>query len=167
MRFARNFLIGSIHRQQMQERIFRGMVEKMEKAEAMEINAVCKKPEELAAAVKNKEESIEIIGDLKNKIIRIKATGKTAWGVCAVALVGAIGFYLAAQTAAETTPAGGAVSATAGVAATAVAADILGSAAIAAVTIGVAGGGIGILNTLRDKYEIVEKDKEHIKLKRK
>ena len=65
------------------------------------------------------------------------------------------------------TPVGGAVSALSGVSATGVAAVTLGSAAVPAVMIGVAAGGIGALNTLRDKYKIVEKNKKCIKLKRK
>ena len=66
---------------------------------------------------------------------------------------------------------GGAVTAVSSVAATAtattVAATTLGSATATAITIGVTAGGIGVLNTLRDRYKIVEKDDEHIKLQRK
>lgn len=36
-----------------------------------------------------------------------------------------------------------------------------------AITIGVTAGGIGVLNTLRDRYKIIDKDDEHIKLQRK
>lgn len=128
----------------------------------------CKTPEELAKAIKNNEESIIIEGDLKNKIIRIKATGKVAWGVCAVALAAAIALYIATPAAAvTTTPVGGSVALVHAVVATTAATATLGSAAIPAVIIGVAAGGIGALNTLRDKYKIVEKDNEHIKLQRK
>lgn len=40
------------------------------------------------------------------------------------------------------------------------AATTLDSASVAAVTVGVAAGGIGALNVLRDKYNIAEKDDE-------
>lgn len=36
----------------------------------------CKTSEELGKAIKNQEEFIEIEGDLRNKVIRIKAAGK-------------------------------------------------------------------------------------------
>ena len=54
-----------------------------------------------------------------------------------------------------------------GMVATTAAATTLGSSTVAAVAIGVAAGGIGTLNTLRDRYKIVEKGKYHIKLQRK
>ena len=124
----------------------------------------CNTAEELGKAIKNKEDTIEIEGDLKNQVIRIKATGKVAWGVCVVSLGVAVIAYLSIPAAtAGATPVGGAVSALSGVSATGVA----GSAAVPAVMIGVAAGGIGALNTLRDKYKIVEKNKKCIKLKRK
>lgn len=50
---------------------------------------------------------------------------------------------------------------------TTVAATTLGSAAIVAVIIGIAAGGVGALEALRDRYKIVEKDNKHIKLQRK
>lgn len=52
-------------------------------------------------------------------------------------------------------------------AATTAVAATLGSAVIPSVTIGVAAGGMGALNTLRDKYKIVEKNNNYIKLKKK
>ena len=42
---------------------------------------------ELAKAVESEADTIEIEGDLGNKTIRIKATGKVAWGVCIAALL--------------------------------------------------------------------------------
>lgn len=128
----------------------------------------CKTAEELGKAIKNQEETIEIEGDLKNKVIRIKATGKVAWGVCAASLGVAIVAYLSIPEATVvTTPVGGAAFAFSGISATGVAAATLGSAVVPAVIIGVAAGGIGALNTLRDKYKVVEEDDTHIKLKRK
>ena len=128
----------------------------------------CKTPIDLAYAIKNKEESIIIEGDMKNKVIRIKATGTVAWGVCAVSLGAAIVFYITTPAAiVTTTPVGGGMSFVSGMVATTAAATTLGSSTVAAVAIGVAAGGIGTLNTLRDRYKIVEKGKYHIKLQRK
>ena len=128
----------------------------------------CETSKELAEAIKNKEDTIYIEGDLKNKVIRIKATGKVAWGVCAAALGAAIACYIATPAAtAVTTPVGGTFSFVSGVTATSVAAATLGTAVVPAIVIGVAAGGIGALNTLRDQYKIVEKDDKYIKLQRK
>ncbi len=82
----------------------------------------CNTAEELGKAIKNKEDTIEIEGDLKNQVIRIKATGKVAWGVCVVSLGVAVIAYLSIPAAtAGATPVGGAVSALSGVSATGVA----------------------------------------------
>lgn len=139
--------------------------------EDIKMDKHCKNPKELAEAIKNGEDSIVVEGDLKNKIIRIKVTGKLSWSVCAVALGAAIMFYIATPEATVATApaggAGGAISFTGGVVATTAAATTLGSAVFPAVAIGVAAGGIGALNTLRDKYDIVEKNSNYIKLKKK
>lgn len=128
----------------------------------------CETSEELAKAIKNEEDTIYVEGDLTNKVIRIKATGKAVWGVCAAALGTAIACYIATPTAfVITTPVGGASSLVGGVAATTVAATTLGTAVVPAIAIGVAAGGIGALNTLRDKYKIVERNDKYIKLQRK
>ncbi len=131
----------------------------------------CKTAEELGKAIKNNEDTIEIEGNLKNEVFRIKATGKVAWGVCAASLAFAITAYvLTLEATAATAPvggAGGAVFAFGGTAALGSAATMLGSAAIPALIVGISAGGIGALNTLRDKYKIVEKNKKYIKLKRK
>lgn len=135
------------------------------------MDTYCKTEKELGTAMKNGADSIYIEGDLKNKVIRIKATGKVAWGVCAASLTLAIVSYIATPEATVVTaPAGGTggvATAVSGVVATTAASAILGSATIAAITIGVAGGGIGVLNTLRKKYEIVEKGNNYLKLRRK
>ena len=132
------------------------------------MSTYCNTKEELVEAIKNDAEYIVVEGDLKNHIIRIKATGKVAWGVCAVALTIAIGSVIAAKYAAV--GAGGAGIATdalVGTVAISTVAATLGSTAIPAVAIGVAAGGIGALNTLRDKYKIAEKNEKYIKLQRK
>jgi hypothetical protein len=46
--------------------------------------------EELAKALKQEEDTIEITGDLTKKIIKIKATGKIAWAIALAAIAIAI-----------------------------------------------------------------------------
>ena len=110
--------------------------------------------------MKDNEEYITIEGDLKNGVLRIKATGKIAWGVCVASLAVAI-------TAIAVSPVGGGAPAGAGLVMTAPAVATLGAAVVPAVTIGVCAGGVGVLNTLRDKYKIIEKNDKYITLKRK
>jgi hypothetical protein len=127
----------------------------------------CRTEKEVANAIKEEADTIEIIGDMKNGVLRIKATGKVAWGVCAACLAIAIAAYLATPPAAAVTggPAGFAF-AFAGTAAAAVPASILGSAIVPAIVIGISAGGVGALTSLRDKYKIIEKSEDHIVLKR-
>ncbi|MBD8894770.1 hypothetical protein IG626_02040 [Desulfovibrio desulfuricans] len=104
---------------------------------------------ELGKAIKDDADYIEIEGDLKNKVLKIKATGKIAWGICLAALVVAVGAVALAI------PTGGTSAAVSGLSAGA-AATILGvGPASSAVMIAVAAGGTGALNKLR-KYDIVE-----------
>lgn len=126
----------------------------------------CRTPKELAEAVKNNEEYILGEGDLKNKVIRIKAVGKVAWGVCGVSLAAVIILYIARPSNSETTTnAGDMASFFSGIGAV-TAMVTLGSAFMPAVAIGIAAGGIGVLNTLRDQYKIIEKGSGNIKLQR-
>uniref|UniRef100_UPI003F583790 hypothetical protein n=1 Tax=Vibrio cholerae TaxID=666 RepID=UPI003F583790 len=46
---------------------------------------------DLGEALKREQDTIEIEGDLKNKVLKIKATGKVAWAVA----IGAIGIAVA------------------------------------------------------------------------
>lgn len=132
------------------------------------MSTICTTEKELSAAIKSKKDEILIEGDLKEHVIRIKATGKVAWTVCAGSLAAAIAFYIATPAATvAATPAGGGAALLGGTAMTAVAATALGSAAVPAVLIGVAAGGVGALTTLRNKYKIVEKGEKYLKLKRK
>lgn len=127
----------------------------------------CKTEKELAEAIKNNEDTIYIEGNLKDKVVRIKATGKVAWGVCAASLAAAIIFYsVTAPTMAVNPPFAG-VEAFTGTVAVGAATTVLGTSAISAVVIGVAAGGIGALTTLRDGYKIIEKSDKYVKLKRK
>lgn len=105
-----------------------------------------KTEKELGEAIKNGETYIEIEGDLSKKVFRIKATGKVAWAVA----VGALIVALASVVAPPAAPAALAFAAPA--------IAVLGMpAALAALLIAVAGGGIGTLNKLRD-YKIKEAD---------
>ena len=116
--------------------------------------------EELANAIKNNEDTIEIEGDLSNKTIRIKATGKIAWAIAIAAIAVAVGGILLI-------PASGGTSSVASGAAISGAVSILGSkVTLSAITIAIAGGGIGILNKLR-KYRIEKVSEKHIILHKK
>ena len=112
--------------------------------------------EELAKAIENGEDTIEIEGDLKEKTLKIKATGKVAW----VVAIGAIGIAvtIVITTGGAGTPASGII----GVGAV----SVLGlPAAITAVSIAVAAGGVGVLNKLRS-YKIVENSENILILKK-
>lgn len=69
---------------------------------------ICKTAKELSEAIKEETDVIEVEGDLSNKIVRIKVTGKVAWAVCAVSLAAAISFAIAAGATAAVPPVGGA-----------------------------------------------------------
>lgn len=49
---------------------------------------------ELGEALKNRQDTLEIEGDLKTKVLRIKATGRVAWGLVFVLLAAAILIFL-------------------------------------------------------------------------
>lgn len=131
------------------------------------MSVTCSSAEDLSKAMKNNEDEIIVTGDFKNHVLRIKATGKGIWAACFIALTVAVTSYLTMpETTIATGGPGGAVNFVAGTAAAGVAATTLGTAVVPAIAIAVAAGGVGILNTLRDKYKIVEKDDKQIKLKR-
>ena len=115
---------------------------------------------ELGKALKEKQDTIEIEGDLAKKVVRIKATGKIAWAV-------AIGAIAVAVIAALTAPASGGAHGFIGIGVTApVAAGILGvSATTAAISIAVAAGGIGALKALRS-YKLEKLGDNHIILRK-
>jgi len=119
--------------------------------------AIVKTEEELGEALKEEPDTIEVEGDLKNKVFRIKATGKVAWAI-AIASIG-----IAVAILMSTGGVGAPVSSFIGAGAV----SILGlPTAISAVSIAVAGGGVGALNTLR-KYEITESRGNKLVLRRK
>lgn len=103
---------------------------------------------ELADAIERGEDTIEILGDLAGKTIRIRATGKVAWTVC----IGCIGIALVALLAVPETA--GTSVAVAGLTAGA-ATGILGiSTTTVAMAIAIAAGGVGVLTRLRQYKEI-------------
>jgi hypothetical protein len=115
---------------------------------------------ELGKALKEKEDTIEITGDLAKKVIKIKATGKVAW----VIAIGAIGVAVLLALSAPATLGTGAV---AGVAALGPAVAILGTGtAVAAVSIAVAAGGVSSLSTLR-QYNLEKISDDHVILRKK
>ena len=115
---------------------------------------------ELGKALKEEQDSIEITGELAEKVIKIKATGKVAWAV-------AIGAIAVAVVAVLTSPATGGGHGIIAVGITApVAAGILGvSVTMAAIAIAVAAGGVGALNKLRS-YKLEKLGQDHIILKK-
>lgn len=127
---------------------------------------------ELGQAIKEEKDTIEIEGDLVRRVIKIKATGKVAWGVCIGALGVAITLVLtqSATTAIDISTLGTSalvksfVATSSGV----VAVSTLGSvsAVSTAIGIGVAGGGVAALNKLRD-YRLEKKGNNKIILCRK
>lgn len=126
---------------------------------------------ELGQAIKEEKDTIIVEGDLIKKVVRIKATGKVAWGVAAAALgIGVFAIVHTPHATVATAPAGGvggAISFTGGAVSTGAAGAILGPAAITALTVAVAAGGIGALKTLREKYKIQSKEDKKLVLKRK
>lgn len=127
--------------------------------------------EELGQAIKDDAISIEINNPkLSDNVLKIKATGKVSWAVALGALGIAVGLVILkvkASNAEVSTQTGSAISFTGAAAGTAVAAGILGKAAIAATSIAVAAGGVGALTSLRDKYKIVERTENKLVLKHK
>lgn len=110
---------------------------------------------ELARAMDDKEPTIEIVGDLSNKTVKLKATGSVAWAIAFAALTAAVAFAMT----------GVGAPAALGVATASVAA-IGTSATTTAIALGVAAGGTAILSALRDDYNIVEKTNKRVVLKR-
>ncbi len=118
----------------------------------------------LGKALKEKEEFILIEGDLANKVIRIKATGKLAWGITIAAISTAVAaIVVKGSTAGLATP----ITTAAIMSSASAAVAVLGPpAAKTAIVVAVAGGGVGALHTLR-KYKVVEHGANLLKLKRK
>lgn len=119
---------------------------------------------ELADALKRNEDTIEIVGDLAKKTVRIKATGAVAWAVAIGSI--AIVFYGVMATVGT---AGGAapVAGFAAVAGSGAALGVLGAAATAAaVSIAVSAKSLGALKKLRSDYKIAAEGGNSVTLKR-
>lgn len=118
-----------------------------------------KTEKELAKAIKNREDTIEIEGNLAKKTIRLRATGNVAWAIA----ISAIGVTVYAAIVAV--PSGG-TSGVVSLAAAPAAIGILGGAATySAITIAIAAGGVGVLTSLRS-YEEISRGVEKLVLKR-
>lgn len=103
-----------------------------------------KTADELGKFIKDDIDVIEIEGDLRRKVLKIKATGKIAWAV----VVGAITVAIASVTIVP-------IAGMASFVAAPMAVTILGgSCTNVAISIAIAGGGIITLNQLR-KYKII------------
>ncbi|MGM0582962.1 MAG: hypothetical protein ACQETL_19960 [Bacteroidota bacterium] len=117
---------------------------------------------DLGKALKKDQETIEIEGSLKDKVIRIKATGKVAWTIA----IGSIGIAVVAilypvPELATQTGAKGIAALTGGAAV-----GILGAGtAASAISIAVAAGGVATLNKLRG-YKITSKSGDKIVLRK-
>lgn len=124
-----------------------------------------KTKKDLGQAIKKDSICIEIENEkLVKTVVRIKATGKVAWGVCIGCFAVAIGLYISipasggtsapVATTANLVPMGGATA-------------VLGlGTAVTALEIAIYGGGIAALNKLR-KYKIIKKDGKVFLLKKK
>ena len=127
-------------------------------------NKTIKTEAELAEAIKNGDDTIEIEGDLANKTFKIKATGNVSWAI-AIAAIG-IAVYATIATIGSggtTTP----VTGTVGLIAAPAAISILGGATTyTAIAIAVAFGGIGVLNKLRT-YKQISYKPGHLVLQKK
>jgi hypothetical protein len=131
-----------------------------------------KTAQELGKAIKANEEYIYIEGDLKNKVIRIKAVGKVAWLIAGGSIAAAIYLYLSTPaTTAASVPlggVGGALSFTGATTAAATAVTILGVPAVTvAITVGIAAGGYGAITSMRETYVIESSSENGIILKKK
>lgn len=119
----------------------------------------------LGEAIKENAELIEIEGDLAKKVIKIKATGKAAWAVAIGAIaVAIVGIALIPASGGVSAPASGVIEFIS-VPTAAIALGGSGFASIA-VTIALAGGGIGALNKFR-KYKLEKLSNDKIRLIRK
>ena len=126
-----------------------------------------KTPKELGKALKGKADEILIEGDLKKKVIRI--TGKVAWLVAIGAIAAAVAAIIASGGLALVPGAALATPAIwgSGAALAAPAVGILGfPTTVAAISIAIAAGGVGVLNKLR-KYKVVERGENRLVLRRK
>ncbi len=117
---------------------------------------------ELGEAIKRGDDCIEVEFDLAKKVFKLKATGKAAWAVCITGIgVAVAGVAVSVGTASA--PA--ALISTPAMAGTVA---ILGApTAIVAVSVALAGGGVGALNHLMKDYDVEKISDEKLILHRK
>lgn len=123
--------------------------------------------QDLGKAINEGEDEIIITGDLKEKVIKIKATGKVAWAIAFGAIVVAVTAIMAMPAAAPTGVGfvfdGALVASTAGAAV-----GVLGlSTTIAAVSICLGAKDKKVLTMLHKDYKIIEKNSHYIKISKK
>lgn len=117
---------------------------------------------DLAKALKDDQDTIEIEGDLCKKVFKIKATGNVAW----VIAFGGIAIAVIAFLYPVPEPVTQAGTKGLGVLSGGVAVSILGAGtAITAISIAVAAGGVSVLNKLRG-YKIVSNSGDKIVLQK-
>ncbi len=125
---------------------------------------------ELADALKSDEQYIKVTGELTIKVKKIKRVRNAAWVVAAGALATSIALAIATPAATVVTaPAGGfggAIPFTGSALAGGTAAIIIGGAAKAALVLGIAAGGIGTVNKMRNNYTIQQTGEGYIILKK-
>ncbi len=110
---------------------------------------------ELGQAIEREDNTIVIEGDLRKKVVRIKATGKVAWLVAGGAIAVAIVAILAMPAATATGPFGLVAEGVALGAGGAGAVGVLGiPATVAAISIGVGAKSKKAINKLRDDYDM-------------
>jgi len=119
---------------------------------------------DLGNAINQGEEEIIIEGDLAKKVIRIKATGKTAWIIAIGAVSVALVVVLAALATGPGAPAMGLIATTFAGGAVCV----WGLAAtVAAIEICVAAGSTTALKKLYKDYKVINKTPKSVTIKRK
>jgi hypothetical protein len=121
---------------------------------------------ELAKAILNGESRIEVEGNLAKKTVKIKLVGPITWfavaGSIAAGVILAVRFPFVART-----PQAAAVGAASALIGSTVSVSALGLAgAQAAIAMAVAGGGVSVLNTLRNDYRIVDQSEGRLVLVR-
>ena len=116
---------------------------------------------ELSQCIQNGVDRIEIEGDLANKTLKIKATGKVAWAVAFGAIGVAIIAVMTLPASSTTGPAGPVAEGLIASGAAAGAVTELGLPATIAVK------NKSVLTKLRDSYDSVEKSNNRIVLKKK
>jgi hypothetical protein len=124
--------------------------------------------DELKDAIKRGDSTIEIEGDLANRIVKIKATGGVAWAIAFGAIGIAVFVAISALPAALATGGTSTIPESAlGLMAGGAAAATLGfNTTAAAVALAVMSGGVGILTSIRSSYKIIESSDGHVLLQK-